>query len=360
MSKISRNDPCPCGSGNKYKKCCMDKVLSFPSKNNFSGNVLSLNTTLDSQEKIVSSKSPQEFINMVKEHFGKHQFNSLEDANRELAKLSEQHNNAAQDDFLGLSSSQMFNIHRRPFSLENEIFTFKIKSENLNDLDQSPVFKHVMFLLAQLKLTGEVKATQKGNLPKKLVLEMYEEFFSKERYARTPSKEDDLLPVGRARHLLEYSGLMKKRNNKFSLTQKGFELVDAQRLREIFELIFLAFVNKWNWGYMDRYPDLTLIQKSAVFNFHILNKKCQGKTLDWEFGQAFYNAFPKLEMEVPERSYSTPQEQIINCFCLRFFHRFCLPLGFVELVEEKVAGSFDEHSYFTKTSLFNSLFTFHV
>ena len=23
MAKIGRNDPCPCGSGKKYKKCCM-------------------------------------------------------------------------------------------------------------------------------------------------------------------------------------------------------------------------------------------------------------------------------------------------------------------------------------------------
>lgn len=23
--KIGRNDPCQCGSGKKYKKCCMDK-----------------------------------------------------------------------------------------------------------------------------------------------------------------------------------------------------------------------------------------------------------------------------------------------------------------------------------------------
>ncbi|MEJ2040503.1 MAG: SEC-C metal-binding domain-containing protein [Desulfosarcinaceae bacterium] len=23
--KIGRNDPCPCGSGKKYKKCCMGK-----------------------------------------------------------------------------------------------------------------------------------------------------------------------------------------------------------------------------------------------------------------------------------------------------------------------------------------------
>lgn len=25
MSKLGRNDPCPCGSGNKYKKCCLAK-----------------------------------------------------------------------------------------------------------------------------------------------------------------------------------------------------------------------------------------------------------------------------------------------------------------------------------------------
>lgn len=24
--KVNRNDPCPCGSGKKYKKCCMDKA----------------------------------------------------------------------------------------------------------------------------------------------------------------------------------------------------------------------------------------------------------------------------------------------------------------------------------------------
>jgi preprotein translocase subunit SecA len=24
-SKIGRNEPCPCGSGKKYKKCCLEK-----------------------------------------------------------------------------------------------------------------------------------------------------------------------------------------------------------------------------------------------------------------------------------------------------------------------------------------------
>jgi len=28
MAKIGRNEPCPCGSGNKYKKCCMNKEIA--------------------------------------------------------------------------------------------------------------------------------------------------------------------------------------------------------------------------------------------------------------------------------------------------------------------------------------------
>lgn len=34
MGKIGRNDPCPCGSGKKYKKCCIKKNISFPVQGN--------------------------------------------------------------------------------------------------------------------------------------------------------------------------------------------------------------------------------------------------------------------------------------------------------------------------------------
>src|SRR3990167_5164548 len=32
--KIGRNDPCPCGSGKKFKKCCIDKNLRSETNNN--------------------------------------------------------------------------------------------------------------------------------------------------------------------------------------------------------------------------------------------------------------------------------------------------------------------------------------
>jgi len=35
MSKVGRNDPCPCGSGKKYKKCCIDKPALETAKKSF-------------------------------------------------------------------------------------------------------------------------------------------------------------------------------------------------------------------------------------------------------------------------------------------------------------------------------------
>lgn len=30
--KVNRNDPCPCGSGKKYKNCCINKPKALPFK----------------------------------------------------------------------------------------------------------------------------------------------------------------------------------------------------------------------------------------------------------------------------------------------------------------------------------------
>jgi hypothetical protein len=34
--KIGRNDPCPCGSGKKYKRCCLPRQPSTPSAPSYS------------------------------------------------------------------------------------------------------------------------------------------------------------------------------------------------------------------------------------------------------------------------------------------------------------------------------------
>lgn len=36
MSKIGRNSPCPCGSGKKFKRCCVDQESSYDNSSNSS------------------------------------------------------------------------------------------------------------------------------------------------------------------------------------------------------------------------------------------------------------------------------------------------------------------------------------
>ena len=52
MQKIGRNDPCPCGSGKKFKACCWKKnqpagKKSFTAKN-LTGKALSIGKTFSS------------------------------------------------------------------------------------------------------------------------------------------------------------------------------------------------------------------------------------------------------------------------------------------------------------------------
>ncbi len=42
MVKIGRNELCPCGSGKKYKKCCLDKLEQVSLANDYSQHLLDL------------------------------------------------------------------------------------------------------------------------------------------------------------------------------------------------------------------------------------------------------------------------------------------------------------------------------
>lgn len=49
MTKIGRNDPCPCGSGKKYKACCMKGEL--PQKKKIKATVMGEKKPIDLMER---------------------------------------------------------------------------------------------------------------------------------------------------------------------------------------------------------------------------------------------------------------------------------------------------------------------
>lgn len=313
-----------------------DNVINFP-KNDFEGDNL---------------KGPRDILEMVKERVSGNEFLTLDDLNQELSQVTYNQNNMPKAPFLGLSPAQMHDILYRPFEFENNVFSVNLKS---NQLSEVPLMKQAYYFLNKLKEISELKATQKGNLPKAFIVEMYNEFFGKERYARLPNKEDDLPQLTRLKHLLDMSGLIKKRKNKFSLTKKGETIVDKDNSVELFKLIIDSFFNKWNWAYGDGYSELQLIQSSAVFNLYLLHKKAKDWVLGEDLGQAFLDAFPALVNEVTD-SYFGPEKEIINCFNTRFLDRVCLPLGVLESKEE--GKGFDRQVFYKVSDLFNNVISF--
>jgi tetratricopeptide (TPR) repeat protein len=315
-----------------------DNIINFPIKGASEGGEL---------------KSVSDFAGMVKEHFKEGEFSSIDEMNEELQRISTNQNSLPVSPFLGLSPDDMHGIIYSPFSLDNNIFKFGC--ENIAEIKKIPFVTQAVYFLKKLKKNNFIKATQKGNLSKAFVVEIYHEFFSKEKYSRLPNREDDLPQLTRLKHILDMAGLIKKRSSKFSLTKKGEKLVNNEDSLELFRILTDILFNKWNWGYSDGYSELYLIQQTAVFNIHILCKKAQDWVLDKELGKSYLEAFPMLVNEV-EAGYFGPEDEIVNSFCIRFLNRICLPLGFLEIKEE--GKGFERKEFYRVTSLFKNIFSF--
>jgi len=316
-----------------------DNIIDFP-KNDFLGGKL---------------KNASDFLSLAKDHFEGGEFSSIEEMNTELGAITDNQNSMGLGPFLGLSPNDMQGVLYSPFSLENHIFKFECK--DIDKIKSIPFIAQAIYFMSKIKTDGFIKATQKGNLSKAFVLEIYREYFSKEKYARLPNKEDDLPQLTRLKHILDMSGLIKMRSGKFSLTKKGEKIIEKENYLELFKVLVGTLFNEWNWGYSDGYSELSLVQQSAIFNIHLLDKKAHDWTLGKELGKYYLEAFPMLVNEV-EASYFGPEEEIIKCFGTRFLDRICLPLGLLEIKEE--GKGLESKDFYRVTPLFKNIFSFHL
>lgn len=98
--KTGRNDPCPCGSGFKYKKCCANKQEA-------GGQESGTGSPLDGLRELLKGQN----------------FGSLDEANAFISQHMQRQRQAVIDDFHGLSSEQMHRFLCFPFETP-ELVTF--------------------------------------------------------------------------------------------------------------------------------------------------------------------------------------------------------------------------------------------
>jgi hypothetical protein len=318
--KVGRNDPCPCGSGKKYKKCCLGKEIEpLPSR---------------------ATQLGQE----LREELAGQEFASLGEAQEFLDRITELRNRTPLEDFQGLSPEQMQKLLYSPFESPDLIeFPAMLDAE-----PSAPILTLFTLLIDAIGENG-LKATAKGNLPRAFCRDAAREYWGVEEYRRRTElgeiyKEDDFRDLQAARYTAEFAGLLQLRMERFRLTDKCKRILSRHGRAGIYPLLLRGYTSKLNWAYRDNYPDLDLIQYSFAYTLYLLSRFGATMRSSGDYESWFLAAFPELLEEVDAGwSYRTEEELVADCYTLRALVHFANFLGLAEV--EPVSDSIFEREY---------------
>ncbi|PCI50029.1 MAG: hypothetical protein COB51_03555 [Moraxellaceae bacterium] len=325
--KIGRNAPCPCGSGKKYKHCCLSVSREVSDE---------LGELLSAQE-----------------------FNSIEEVQAASDTIMAKQNQKPQDDFLGLSSEQVYRMLNFPYDTP-ELFQF---SEPLSVEPCAPILMLIDGIAAAIDEKGLPATKARGSLPQKLCRALwsdYSKLYADELIASVHkvNKEDDFFDLHVARIVLELAGFLRKTKGRFYLTQKYKKIVSESGTKGLYPIIFKTYCFEFNWAYWDRYSDVAFLQQSFLFTLYLLKQHGEKMEFTSAYEDDFLQAFPMVVDEMEESSYSTPEENFRRCYYLRACKRFLVFFGLAEL--EKIEGDnvYEQKYKIKKTALFDEVIHF--
>ncbi|MFA5817146.1 MAG: hypothetical protein WC865_16185 [Bacteroidales bacterium] len=203
----------------------------------------------------------------------------IEELNKYAEKLMNEQNNLPIPEFEGYSPYEMHRLLEAAFGEKSPVQLAKLSSA---DYRQIPILKPIRYLAEIMNKHGELKLTAKGFLPTKVVAEVYDQGFMDDDISRSPRpkilKEADSVTVNLTRILMVLGGMVKKRNNKLSLTKSGRDLLsdDAELLNQMIRIYGYRF----NWAYFDGYGENQIGQLGFGFSLILLYKYGNQKRLD--------------------------------------------------------------------------------
>jgi len=340
MGKIGRNDPCPCGSGKKYKRCCGAgdaKVIPFPGSTDDEGGYEESDSRTF-QERRGSPNAATEVIRRMQAEMGKRSFASKEELDAFLEGFVTRERQEPREDFLGLSPEQMRAILEEGEGCI-ERFVELQGGIDRSDLPAIPLLEDCLALVGTLVESGPVKATAKGNLPRALVLRLWEEVFAprepdeRVREIMRPNKEEGLWPLWTARAIAREAGLVRLYDGKFSATKKGEALYGKGELNAMYELLFraTAFRLDWNAGRDEIRALHPITQDSFLFNLILFGRLARDWRSESELLDAYLRAFPSLFEDFRVESPADDRGRIfMNSTLLFGLTHFPMELGLVE------------------------------
>ncbi|WP_372739738.1 YecA family protein [Neptunomonas sp.] len=302
--KLGRNDPCHCGSGKKYKRCCMDSV----------------------------SKQHAQVFDDVEAMLAMNPDLNIDELNAALQHKMQDRNNQPHPDFCGVTPTQMANWLYAPF---DELQWVTISTPD--DLSASPVMRYLALILDEaMEHEGSLKATSKGNLPAKLVKQARELLpeFSVAQFdcnisisEFTGSNEDKFNALHYTRVLADISGIIYRRSGRYHVKKSAQKQYQASGIQAFFKPMLEAAINKYNWGYLDGFEyDVDL----RTFWLFMLWRIQSHNSVD-QLVKEVMAAFPDLLLAFPTNDDFSPERNLSVLIESRFIERFLQFWGFVTI-----------------------------
>jgi hypothetical protein len=282
-------------------------------------------------------------------------FKSIEEAQAFADDYLGKKNAEPKSDFFGLSSGQMHRMLYRPLEETSDIVTLNrnLSSEKILEI---PIVKETAYFLRRLEELQPLRATAKGNLPRAFACEIHDRFPENPEFSFPIVSEEGDMKLSSLRHILDMSGWVKKRNQKFYLTQKGQILNGKGFGPDDFHHLFQTYTWKFNWASRDFYPELDIIQQAFLFSCYILHRKAKAFINANEFSNYFIQAFPAvLKREEKYLPSEEPYQFLKHCFYVRFIERFCEYFGLVT-IEKKEKRSLQLNYLIRTTPFFDEMF----
>jgi len=282
-------------------------------------------------------------------------FESIEKAQSFADAWLRKKNAEPKSEFLGLSPEQMHRLLYRAFEETSDIVTLNrdLSSEKILEI---PIVKEAVYFLRRLGEIQPLKATVRGNLPRAFAREIHNRFPEDPEYPFPIASEEDDPKLQALRHILDMCGWIKKRNQKFYLTQKG-KILNARGFGpDDFHHLFQTYTLKFNWASRDLYPELQITQQAFLFSCYLLHMKAKTAARADELSNCFVRAFPALiNTEGENLSSEESLELAQRSFYVRFIERFCEYFGLVT-VEKKEKISFQLDYLIRTTPFFDEMF----
>jgi hypothetical protein len=281
-------------------------------------------------------------------------FESIEEAQGFADVWLKKANAEPKSEFFGLSPEQMHRMMYRPFDETSDIVTLNrdLSSEKILEV---PVVKEAVYFLRRLEELQPLKATAKGNLPRAFAREIHDRFPEDPELPWPIMSEKDDMKLSSLRYILDICGWIKKRNQKFYLTQRGKILNERGFGPDDFHRLFQAYTQKFNWASSDYYPELDIIQQAFLFSCYILHTKAKTYVNANEFSNYFIQAFPAVINAERDLSSEESNHLAQHCFHVRFIERFSEYFGLVT-IQKKEKRSLQLNYLIRTTPLFDDMF----